>query len=249
MTATVFDDGPLDSDDRVPPRVDVERLSKRYGTRWVLTGVSFTLEAGEGLLVAGPNGAGKSTLLGILATSLPFEAGRLRIGEHPIPLETRAARHTIAYAAHQSLGWGSLSALENLEVWRSHLGLSLEPGELGEILYRVGLSRAGSTTLEKFSAGMKRRLSLGRVLLQLREPSRQLVILDEPYEQLDREGFDLVGEIIEESRANGAAVVVATHLIERAAGRASRAIYLDDGVVRFAGSPAELIRYSGERNT
>lgn len=230
------------------PAIALDRVSKRYGAHWVLTGVTFEIGGGDALLIAGPNGAGKSTLLRILATSIPWEAGSYRIGDHELPADTLEARELIAYSAHRSLAYESLTATENLEVWRSHLRMDEEPGLLGELLHRVGLSRAGATPVDKFSAGMKRRLTLARVLLQTSTGRKRLVILDEPYEQLDRDGFDLVGEIVEELRASGVAVVMATHLIERAMGRASHAIFLDRGETRFAGTPTELIRFAGEHH-
>ena len=119
----------------------------------------------------------------------------------------------------------SLTGLENLRVFADHLGRSRDV--LLPLLERVGLASRGLDPVSAYSAGMRKRLSFARVLLQ--EP--RVVMLDEPYGQLDPEGFTLVDDVVRELRAQGSTVLMATHQLERGQRLADSAVFLENGRV------------------
>src|SRR6185369_5560989 len=94
-----------------------------------------------------------------------------------------------------------------------------------------------------FSAGMRKRVSFARVLLQ--EP--QVVMFDEPYGQLDPEGFVLVDEVVRELKAKGTTVLIATHQLERGASLAEDAILLDAGRVIWSGPAKDVLAKDRKR--
>jgi len=180
-----------------PLAIDASHLARRYGRRWALSDVSFQLAPGKIMMVAGRNGSGKTTLLRILSTAIRADIGHATVGGHDIVKERDAIRRATALLAHQSYLYESLTARENLEI------ISGAPAA-SAALERVGLLDRANDAVSTFSAGMRKRLSFARVLLQ--KPS--IAFLDEPFGQLDPEGFALVEEVIAELKRGGATVIV-----------------------------------------
>jgi len=208
-------------------------LSRRYGRRWALADVSLELPAGSVTMLAGRNGSGKSTLLRVLATALRPDHGEARVLGHDVRHAREAVRRKVALLAHQSFLYEALTARENLEVAASFLGRSAEALSL---LARVGLETRADDPVASFSAGMRKRLSLARVLLQQAE----LVLLDEPYGELDPPGFALLDGVIGELRQRGATVLMATHLIDRGRLLCDRALLLEEGRLVWSGPAREM---------
>ena len=96
---------------------------------------------------------------------------------------------------------------------------------LKDVLDRVRLGHRANDAVHTFSAGMRKRLSFARVLLQ----RPRIALLDEPYAQLDPEGFLLVDEVVEELKESGVTVLIATHQLERAGRLAEQTITLEQG--------------------
>jgi heme exporter protein A len=204
------------------PAIDVDKLARRYGRRWALADVTFQLAAGRVLMVAGRNGSGKSTLFRVLSTAIRPDHGVGRVGGFDVVKERHDVRRVSALLAHQSYLYESLTAKENLDVIARFIGR--EDAE-AEVLDRVGLAQRANDAVATFSAGMRKRLSFARVLLQ----RPQVVFFDEPYGQLDPEGFRLVDAVIGELKAGGCTVLVATHQVEHVADYADCSITLDAG--------------------
>lgn len=204
-------------------------VARRYGRRWALADVTFRLAAGRVMMVAGRNGSGKSTLFRVLSTAIRPDRGQAKVAGFDVVREREDVRQQSALLAHQSYLYESLSAKENLDIVAGFLGRAT-PG----LLERVGLAQRADDAVNTFSAGMRKRLSFARVLLQ--QP--RVVFFDEPYGQLDPEGFLLVDQVIRELKASGATVLIATHQVDRVAGYADCSITLDAG--RVIGTSGEL---------
>jgi heme exporter protein A len=221
-----------------PLAVDAQSLGRRYGRRWALADVSFKVTTGNVLMVAGRNGSGKSTLLRVLATAIRPDRGSAMVGGFDIVKHRYDVRRLVAILSHQTYLYESLTARENLRVFADHLGRGRNL--IDALLSRVALGPRADDAVQTFSAGMRKRLSFARVLLQ--EP--QIVFLDEPYGQLDPEGFALVDEVVRELKSRGTTVLMATHQLERGATLADQAMILEAGKVKWFGSPRDL---SGSR--
>lgn len=219
--------------------VRAENLSKRYGRRWALAGVTLEIRTGAVVVVAGHNGSGKSTLFRLIATAIRPDGGELTIDGFTVRTEKEDIRHRVALLSHYSYLYESLTAAENLAVAAQHLGKPVTA--VPSLLARVGLAERAGDAVGTFSAGMRKRLSFARVLLQ----EARLVLLDEPYGQLDPQGFSLVDDVVGELRRSGVTVLMATHQLERGAALADDAIVLERGRVRWAGAASALVQATG----
>ncbi len=206
--------------------IEAENLARRYGRRWALADVSIRIPAGSVTMVAGRNGSGKSTLFRVLSTVIRPDLGRGSVLGFDLKKHREDIRRSLALLSHSNYLYESLTARENLEVVADHLGIERTP--IPMLLERVALGSRADDPVSTFSAGMRKRVSFARVLLQ--EP--RVVLLDEPYAQLDPPGFDLVDSVVRELKMRGATVLMATHQLERTAGVSDYALTLEAGRVQ-----------------
>ncbi len=189
--------------------VRLDELSKRFGARWVVSRVSFAAAPGQAVLLTGENGAGKTTLIKLLATLTKPSFGRLELfGESGGGL--LAARRRIGLMTHQTHLYDMQSGRENLALAAALAG-ERDGKRIETMLEHVALAKHAARPVRTYSAGMKRRLVMAQ--LMLKAPS--LVLLDEPWTQLDPEGMVLMDELISTMRRRGATLFIATHDIER----------------------------------
>src|SRR6266536_4583795 len=207
------------------PAVAASNLARRYGRRWALADVSFQLARGAVMMVSGRNGSGKTTLLRILSTAIHPDAGNASVGGYDVKTQREEIRRSTALLSHYSYLYESLTAKENLDIVARFCGAT---STAAPALARVGLSERAYDPVSTFSAGMRKRLSFARVLLQ--NPS--IAFLDEPFGQLDPEGFALVEEVVAELKSSGATVLIATHQIDRVERIADVQLALENGRVK-----------------
>jgi heme exporter protein A len=185
------------------PAIELDGLTRRYGERVALDGVTLSVPAGATLVVFGPNGAGKSTLLRVLATLLRPHAGSARVLGRALPGEGWAVRGRVGLLAHEPLLYGDLTARENL---RFHARLhGVARGRAEALLEQVGLAARADEKVHTFSRGMVQRLAVCRAVLH--EP--ELLLLDEPRAHLDPAAAALVEPLI--GAGDGRTRVVTSH--------------------------------------
>ena len=203
----------------------LDSVTRRFGRRWALRGVSLTVAPGEVVGLEGHNGSGKSTLLRIAATSLKATSGSVFIDGRRAEDAPDRARARVALMSFQPGLYDDLSARENLRFASRMLDLSSP--DIEGVLDRVGLRKEGDERVRTFSSGMQRRLSLGRLLLQ--QP--KILLLDEPYNSFDRAGVSLVNEIVREVCAPGGCALIVLHDRHSAEGMLDRTIVLRHGLI------------------
>jgi len=209
------------------PAVATRDMARLFGRSAALAGVSLEVERGRMVAFLGPNGAGKTTLLRILATSLRPTFGTAHVDGIDVAERPELVRPRVAYLSHATGLYDELTAAENLRFAATMLGRP-NPGEAATYaLAEVGLDADGARRVRGFSAGMRRRLALGRLLLGA--PS--LILLDEPHAALDAEGATLVDRLLEQWRDGGTTVLVATHQADRITRLADGWARLDAGIV------------------
>jgi heme exporter protein A len=211
--------------------IEAQGVGKRFGIRWVLRGVTLDVARGEAVALIGPNGSGKSTILRILGTLLRPNAGTATLNGLDVTRDASSVREQIGYLAHTPGLYEDLTARENLQFAASMLGL---PDSLADSsLERVGLGSAANNRVRGFSAGMQRRLALARLILR----SPRILLLDEPYSNLDEEGVELMNSVIRDVMKSGGAALLALHELAPARGMIDRTLRLVDG--RIAGTQGE----------
>jgi heme exporter protein A len=206
--------------------VQVKKLTKRYGNERALGGVTLELTAGKMTALLGHNGAGKTTLLGIVSTLVRPTDGAVSYRAKGSEVTGEDVRREIGMLAHASLCYGELTAHENLELVAGLYAVDGDRAALTAVLDRVGLdAKARDRAARTYSRGMLQRLALARALLT--RPS--LLLLDEPFTGLDRDGALALGEQLGVLRDAGAIVVIVTHDLEAIAGKTDHVAILRRG--------------------
>jgi heme exporter protein A len=201
--------------------LEVEGLARHYGEREALAGVSLTLGEGQTLVVFGPNGAGKTTLLRVLATLLRPHAGTVRVLGASIPAEAWAIRGRVGLLGHEPLLYRELSPVQNLAYHARLHGV--EDARVEEVLEAVDISSRGGDALRNLSRGMVQRVAVARAVLH--EPD--LLLLDEPYSNLDPAAVELVAPLI--GAASGRTRVICSHDPGRGLAEADLVLGLREG--------------------
>ncbi|HVR09173.1 MAG TPA: ABC transporter ATP-binding protein [Thermoanaerobaculia bacterium] len=181
----------------MPSALRFARVCRRFGRLAVLGGVSGSVAAGEALLVTGRNGSGKSTLLRCLAGLLAPDSGEieLREGEDAAPLDAAGRRRRIGLVAPDLAFYGELTAAENLAFFCRLRGFGRERGD--ELLRRVELPP--DRLAAALSSGMRQRLRWAWALLH----RPRLLLLDEPFQNLDAAGVAIAHRLLAEHLAPG----------------------------------------------
>ena len=208
--------------------IEVTNLARRFGASWVLRGINFTVAPREVVGLLGANGSGQSTLLRIIATLLRPHVGGVQVCGHDVVRDAHRVRSLIGYLAHSPGLYEDLSARENLEFVARMLDRDAE--EVDPALAQVGLLSVAHRQVRGMSAGMQRRLAFARLMLV----RPRLLLLDEPYSNLDTDGIALVNELIAEWIDEGAAALVVLHEIAPAVRLLDRTVELLDGRISLA---------------
>ena len=200
----------------------LDSVTVNYGRTLALHDVSLDFVPGI-TGVFGPNASGKSTLLRVLAGLVRPTKGRVTVEGRSLDLGDEDFRRLVGYAGHEPGLYGRLSVQENLELFARLYGVA--NNRPLELLEQLGIADRAATPVADLSAGLKRRTAVARALLH--EPS--LLLLDEPYANLDDEAADLVSEAVQNWWAPGRIGVMATHGAKRVKEFASGSLILKRG--------------------
>ncbi|MBI4390583.1 MAG: heme ABC exporter ATP-binding protein CcmA [candidate division NC10 bacterium] len=202
--------------------IELAGIGKAYGSSWAVRRLDLVLGPGESLAIFGPNGAGKTTLLKILATLVAPTRGSGRVAGFDLRTEAGEIRARVALLAHGLHLYEDLTVQENLEFAAA---MQRRGTAAGLLLERVGLVHVAGERVRALSSGMKRRLALAKVMLV--EPT--VLLLDEPFTNLDQAAVALLEAHVAEILARGGSVVMATHDLTRGYATCGRAAVLVGG--------------------
>jgi heme ABC exporter ATP-binding subunit CcmA len=184
--------------------INLEGVRVLYGTTVALDAIDLNI--GEGIVgLFGPNGSGKSTLLKVVAGFVKPSRGRVRAGDTTIDLGNETWRRVVGYAGHEPGLYGRLTVRENLELFARLY--DVDAGIVDDVLARLGVADRAESRVDSLSAGLKRRVSIARALVH--DP--RVLLLDEPYANLDDDASDMVSAALARWRQPGRVALVATH--------------------------------------
>ena len=183
----------------------LDNVSRLFGRFPALRKISISLNAGSCYVLLGENGAGKSTLLRVLAGLLEPTLGTARIFTDGIAEKIVDQRARIGYMSHAPMLYDELSAMENLRYFAA-LYRSCPCLTPAEALLSVGLDPALTRPVGQYSQGMRQRTSLARVLV----PQPTLLLLDEPFSNMDAASAGKMVALLSRLRAAGRTVVLTT---------------------------------------
>jgi len=222
------------------PAVEIHEVTRRFGAKAALAGVSMSVSRGEIHALLGPNGAGKTTLLRILAGLTRPTTGTVRILGLDVLRQTAGVRRLVGVIpSGDRTFYQRLSGLENLIFFGRLYGFSFAEASrrAREVLEAVGLGGQEYLMTGKYSQGMQKRLAIARALLT--DPA--VFLVDEATHNLDPEGARRVREFVRGAADRGAGVVWATQRVEEIRGFADTVTLLHQGNVRFTGTTAQLV--------
>ena len=208
--------------------IEVEGVSKSFGSFLALNQISFSVPLGCMALMAGSNGAGKSTILRLLAGLGRPSRGRIHV-DGADPVRTPTVRRRIGLLSHHTMLYEDLTAAENLHFAARLYGLPERNSRIREALDSAGLQDRAHHRVRNFSRGMKQRLALTRATLH--EPS--ILLLDEPFTGLDQRAGEWLTVQLMEILGRGCSGILVTHQMESAVQIADRLLILRRGRICF----------------
>jgi len=214
----------------------VRDVSKRFGDRVAVDGVSFKVHGGEIYGLLGPNGAGKTTLLSMIAGILEPDSGEISIdGLNALNPRTR---RRVGYCPQDPIVYDNLTGLENMMFYAGLHGLSggHVKRRCRELLDQMGLGEYAGRRVKTYSGGMKKRLSFAITLIG--DP--EILLLDEPTTGMDPRIRRSVWESILRLKEEGKTIILATHYMEEADELSDRVAIMDLGKIVAEGSPEGL---------
>jgi ABC-2 type transport system ATP-binding protein len=220
-------------------------VSKSFGARHALRGLSLTLKRGTIHALLGSNGAGKTTTLRMLAGLVAPTGGEVRVlGADVGTGRARSAAVGLIPSGDRSF-YLRLSGRENLLFFGRLQGLSRRESaqRADALLEQVGLRDAARTSVGLYSHGMQKRLSAARALIVV--PA--LLLVDEATHDLDPEGAKRVRELVAEIAADGTSIFWATQRLEEIRGFAADVLVLHEGRSVFAGTVPSLVTHTMPR--
>ncbi|MET7831405.1 heme ABC exporter ATP-binding protein CcmA [Micromonospora sediminicola] len=191
--------------------LSVRGLTRRFGQLVVLEDVSFDLAAGRLAVVVGPNGSGKTTLLRCVVGADRPDAGEVLVNGRRCYETDPEMRALLAAALDDIDFFPDLSVSEHLELVAYAHGGSVRA--VAEVITELGLDRARDQLPSTLSSGQRRRLALASCFVR----PRCLLVLDEPEQRLDARGREWLADRLLREKAEGTAVLMATHDAELAA--------------------------------
>jgi len=217
--------------------INVERLSKTFGTKRAVDGISFAVERGEVLGFLGPNGAGKSTTMRMITGFIPPNAGRITVGGHDVVENPIAAKRLIGYLPENAPAYSDMTVYGFLRFAAEIRGLTGDAREKAvhravEMCFLEGVLHQSVETLSK---GYRHRTCFAQSIIH--DPD--VLILDEPTDGLDPNQKHEVRQLIRRM-GEKKAIIFSTHILEEVDAVCSRAIIIDRGRVVANGTPAEL---------
>ena len=215
--------------------VQLDGVTKRYGTLTAVDDVSLTVDRGEMFGVLGPNGAGKTTLIEMMEGLRNADAGTVSVlGLRPWP-RNRALLPRVGVQSQAAAFFTRLTALEHLETVASLYRMPL--AKAAEVLDQVGLSDKAGTRVEQLSGGQRQRLGIASALTH--DP--QLLFLDEPTAALDPQARRDLWRLLREIRDQGRTIVYTTHHLDEAEALCDRVAIMRGGRIIALDRPRALV--------
>lgn len=224
--------------------VEIEHLTKTYGTQNAVDNISFTAGKGEIVGFLGPNGAGKSTTMKIATGYLPPTTGTVRVAGHDVLVDSLAVRRHVGYLPEQNPLYLDMYVHEYLEFIGSVHGLRGKHlrTRVAELVRRVGLSREQNKQIGALSKGYRQRVGLAQALIH--DPD--VLILDEPTTGLDPNQILEIRQLIREV-GEDKTVIFSTHILPEVTALCSRVLIISRGKLVADSPVAELAaRAAGE---
>lgn len=219
--------------------IEVRELTKRYGDREVVKGISFSAEKGQVLGFLGPNGAGKTTTMRMLTGYLPPSSGTARVAGYDVFTQSAEVRRRIGYLPENPPLYPDMTVRSYLAFVARLKGVprSRVRGACDGVIERTGLAGVAGRLLGHLSKGYKQRVGLAQALIH--EP--EVMVLDEPTIGLDPRQIIEIRQLIKTLSGNRT-VILSTHILPEVAQVCDKVVIINDGRIACEDTIANLTR-------
>ena len=216
--------------------IEVDDFHKAFADHVAVRGITFRVEPGELLAIIGPNGAGKTTTMRAMAGIIPASRGRLSIAGFDVEADPIAAKSRLAFVPDDAPLFHDLTVEEHLSFYASIYQVSDARAKALGLLDEFELTSKLRTPASNLSRGMRQKLAI--CCAYLHDP--QAILFDEPLTGLDPQGIRVFKRSLQERAAQGAAVVISSHMLAMVEDLCTHVLILAGGVQRFFGPIDEL---------
>lgn len=223
-----------------PLNLRAERLRKRYGERWVVRDVSFSISAGEVVGLLGPNGAGKTTTFYGVVGLIPLDGGEVYLGDERITDEPmyRRARRGLVYLPQETSIFRRLKVRENIEAVLEfrHIPAHERRRRTEAIIEELGLQKVADAYAYTLSGGERRRAEIARALAV--DPV--FLLLDEPFTGVDPIAVREIQGILNRLKEKGLGILITDHNVRDTLKITDRAYIISEGQILAHGEPGAI---------
>jgi ABC-2 type transport system ATP-binding protein len=216
--------------------IKVEDFHKAFADHVAVRGISFRVGPGDLLAIIGPNGAGKTTTLRALAGIISASRGRLSVAGFDVDADPIEAKSRLAFVPDEAPLFHDLTVEEHLSFYASVYDVRDAHSKTLGLIEQFDLTSKLRTTARELSRGMRQKLAI--CCAYVHDP--QAILFDEPLTGLDPRGIRVFKRSLQERAADGAAVVVSSHMLAMVEDLCTHVLLLAGGMQRFFGPMHEL---------
>lgn len=213
----------------------VDKLTKKYGNKTVVKGISFEVKKGEIFGILGPNGAGKTTTLEMIATLRPIDGGTAMVDGIDVANNPQQIKEIIGVQPQTPAFEEKTKLTELISFYASIYGEKVDPKKF---LKDVQLEDKASSYPENLSGGQRQRFSIAAALVH----GPKVFFLDEPTTGLDPQARRNLWELVQQIRERGVTVIMTTHYMEEAELLCDRVAVMDNGKIIALDTPKNLVK-------
>jgi ABC-2 type transport system ATP-binding protein len=217
--------------------IQVQDLTRYYGLRSAIEGVTFEVQSGEILGFLGPNAAGKTTTMRILTCFMPASSGMAKVAGFDVRSHSMEVRRRIGYLPENPPLYPEMSVTSYLDFVAKIKGVDRRERNkrIAEVMDRTAISNVGNSVIRKLSKGYKQRVGLAQALVH----NPEVLILDEPTIGLDPKQIIEVRELIRDL-AGKHTVILSTHILPEVSATCQRVVIINKGKVVAEDTPKNL---------
>lgn len=215
--------------------LEVKNVTKVYGDKRAVDGISFTVKKGEIFGILGPNGAGKTTTLEMIETLRPIDGGQVLLSGIDVAAQPQRVKKIIGVQPQNPAFQDKTKLTEIIELFSAAYGEKVDPQEF---LADVNLTEKANSYVEQLSGGQKQRLSIAAALVH----KPKVFFMDEPTTGLDPQARRNLWDLIKQVRDKGITVILTTHYLEEAEMLCDRVAIMDSGKIIAMDTPKALVK-------
>lgn len=223
--------------------IEVQKLTKSYGSHQALRGISFKVAKGEIVGLLGPNGAGKSTTMKILSAFMPASSGEVTVADQNVIDNPLEVKRSVGYLPEHPPVYPELRVREYLDYVAALKGVpsNERKAKVDFVIEKCGLGPRSTQIIGTLSKGYQQRVGIAQALVH----SPKVVILDEPTVGLDPVQIVEIRNLIK-SLAHEHTVILSTHILPEVVMTCNRVLLINRGQILVDGTVESLTKGSGE---